>query len=156
MIITQLPYKSHEAGFSREYLARKFMFSFLWRGHALWIEVSNSGSWKILSLVLGQGFWNWTSIVDYALQLGVFGMAENEKETRSLALTPTWSVALVLTIFVAVSLLVERSIHRLSNVSGKMASSSWYFSYALKWDFLFLFFFYLSHQYYINNQSVTS
>ena len=44
-------------------------------------------------------------------------MAENEKETRSLALTPTWSVALVLTIFVAVSLLVERSIHRLSNVS---------------------------------------
>ena len=45
-------------------------------------------------------------------------MAENEKETRSLALTPTWSVALVLTIFVAVSLLVERSIHRLSNLSG--------------------------------------
>ncbi|RVW36476.1 MLO-like protein 11 [Vitis vinifera] len=42
-------------------------------------------------------------------------MAENEKETRSLALTPTWSVALVLSIFVAVSLLVERSIHRLSN-----------------------------------------
>ncbi|KAG6472666.1 hypothetical protein ZIOFF_070141 [Zingiber officinale] len=35
-------------------------------------------------------------------------------ETRSLALTPTWSVAAVLTIFVAVSLLVERSIHRLS------------------------------------------
>lgn len=34
---------------------------------------------------------------------------------RSLALTPTWSVALVLMIFVAVSLLVERSIHRLSN-----------------------------------------
>ncbi|KAG1359563.1 MLO-like protein [Cocos nucifera] len=34
---------------------------------------------------------------------------------RSLALTPTWSVATVLTIFVAVSLLVERSIHRLSN-----------------------------------------
>ncbi|XP_058779869.1 MLO-like protein 11 [Vicia villosa] len=42
-------------------------------------------------------------------------MAENEKETRSLALTPTWSVATVLTIFVAVSLLVERSINRLSN-----------------------------------------
>lgn len=37
------------------------------------------------------------------------------EETRSLALTPTWSVASVLTIFVAVSLLVERSIHRLSN-----------------------------------------
>ncbi|WKA12159.1 hypothetical protein VitviT2T_029575 [Vitis vinifera] len=45
-------------------------------------------------------------------------MAENEKETRSLALTPTWSVALVLTIFVAVSLLVERSIHRLSNAQA--------------------------------------
>ncbi|CAK7327598.1 unnamed protein product [Dovyalis caffra] len=34
---------------------------------------------------------------------------------RSLALTPTWSVATVLTIFVVVSLIVERSIHRLSN-----------------------------------------
>ncbi|KAK1584075.1 hypothetical protein Q3G72_029607 [Acer saccharum] len=36
-------------------------------------------------------------------------------EMRSLALTPTWSVATVLTVFVAVSLIVERSIHRLSN-----------------------------------------
>ncbi|GFP78602.1 mlo-like protein 11 [Phtheirospermum japonicum] len=45
-------------------------------------------------------------------------MSESEsdgKELRSLALTPTWSVATVLTVFVAVSLLVERSIHRLSN-----------------------------------------
>ncbi|KAJ0044874.1 hypothetical protein Pint_04488 [Pistacia integerrima] len=41
---------------------------------------------------------------------------DNNKELRSLALTPTWSVATVLTIFVVVSLLVERSIHRLSNV----------------------------------------
>ncbi|KAI8552614.1 hypothetical protein RHMOL_Rhmol06G0280500 [Rhododendron molle] len=41
-------------------------------------------------------------------------MAENVKEARSLALTPTWSVASVLTVFVAVSWLVERSIHRLS------------------------------------------
>lgn len=41
-------------------------------------------------------------------------MADKE-EKRSLALTPTWSVASVLTVFVAVSLLVERSIHRLSN-----------------------------------------
>lgn len=41
-----------------------------------------------------------------------------DKEVRSLALTPTWSVATVLTMFVAVSLLVERSIHRLSSVSG--------------------------------------
>ncbi|GMH24294.1 hypothetical protein Nepgr_026137 [Nepenthes gracilis] len=40
-------------------------------------------------------------------------MAENSGEMRSLALTPTWSVATVLTVFVAVSLLVERSIHRL-------------------------------------------
>ncbi|XP_057797321.1 MLO-like protein 11 [Salvia miltiorrhiza] len=39
--------------------------------------------------------------------------SENEKDLRSLALTPTWSVATVLTVFVAVSLLVERSIHRL-------------------------------------------
>ncbi|KVH93056.1 Mlo-related protein [Cynara cardunculus var. scolymus] len=38
-----------------------------------------------------------------------------KEESRSLALTPTWSVATVLTIFVVVSLLVERSIHRLSN-----------------------------------------
>ncbi|KAJ4836172.1 MLO-like protein 11 [Turnera subulata] len=42
-------------------------------------------------------------------------MAEDKKEMRSLALTPTWSVATVLTIFVVVSLIVERSIHRLSN-----------------------------------------
>ncbi|PSS16191.1 MLO-like protein [Actinidia chinensis var. chinensis] len=42
-------------------------------------------------------------------------MTENGNEMRSLALTPTWSVATVLTVFVAVSLLVERSIHRLSN-----------------------------------------
>ncbi|TQD74528.1 hypothetical protein C1H46_039931 [Malus baccata] len=41
-------------------------------------------------------------------------MAEDQQEMRSLALTPTWSVATVLTIFVAVSLLVERGIHRLS------------------------------------------
>ncbi|XP_021894651.1 MLO-like protein 11 [Carica papaya] len=42
-------------------------------------------------------------------------MEENDKEMRSLALTPTWSVATVLTVFVVVSLIVERSIHRLSN-----------------------------------------
>ncbi|CAM8999558.1 unnamed protein product [Rhodiola kirilowii] len=42
-------------------------------------------------------------------------MVETEGDMRSLALTPTWSVASVLTIFVAVSLLVERSIHRLSS-----------------------------------------
>lgn len=36
---------------------------------------------------------------------------------RTLGLTPTWSVATVLTVFVVVSLIVERSIHRLSNVS---------------------------------------
>lgn len=42
-------------------------------------------------------------------------MAAEGEEMRSLALTPTWSVAVVLTAFVAVSLLVERSIHRLSS-----------------------------------------
>ncbi|KAL9403615.1 hypothetical protein Peur_000587 [Populus x canadensis] len=42
-------------------------------------------------------------------------MEGDTKEMRSLALTPTWSVATVLTIFVVVSLIVERSIHRLSN-----------------------------------------
>ena len=41
-----------------------------------------------------------------------------EGEMRSLALTPTWSVATVLTILVAVSLIIERSVHRLSNVSA--------------------------------------
>ena len=41
-----------------------------------------------------------------------------EGEMRSLALTPTWSVATVLTILVAGSLIIERSIHRLSNVSA--------------------------------------
>ncbi|KAL9298127.1 hypothetical protein ACSQ67_024023 [Phaseolus vulgaris] len=47
-------------------------------------------------------------------------MEKNVQETRSLALTPTWSVATVLTVFVAVSLLVERSIHRLSNAFCKL------------------------------------
>ncbi|XP_073011441.1 MLO-like protein 14 isoform X1 [Typha latifolia] len=42
-------------------------------------------------------------------------MSNHGGELRSLALTPTWSVATVLTIFVFVSLLVERSIHRLSS-----------------------------------------
>ncbi|GKV38364.1 hypothetical protein SLEP1_g46280 [Rubroshorea leprosula] len=49
-------------------------------------------------------------------------MAENsgsDKELRSLALTLTWSVATVLTIFVVVSLVVEHSIHRLSNCLRK-------------------------------------
>lgn len=41
---------------------------------------------------------------------------EENGETRSLALTPTWSVATVLTIFVLVCFLVERSIHHLSKV----------------------------------------
>lgn len=45
---------------------------------------------------------------------------ENEAESneRSLALSPTWSVAIVLSVFVLVSLIVERSIHRLSTVSS--------------------------------------
>ncbi|KAF5945827.1 hypothetical protein HYC85_016055 [Camellia sinensis] len=43
-------------------------------------------------------------------------MEENRTEMRSLVLTPTWSVATVMTIFVVVSLLVERSIHHLSNM----------------------------------------
>lgn len=43
---------------------------------------------------------------------------ETEPPERTLGLTPTWSVATVLTVFVVVSLIVERSIHRLSNVSN--------------------------------------
>ncbi|WZY75885.1 hypothetical protein YC2023_022269 [Brassica napus] len=39
---------------------------------------------------------------------------EAESNERSLALSPTWSVAIVLSVFVLVSLIVERSIHRLS------------------------------------------
>ncbi|CAH8390919.1 unnamed protein product [Eruca vesicaria subsp. sativa] len=39
---------------------------------------------------------------------------EAEPRERTLGLTPTWSVATVLTVFVVVSLIVERSIHRLS------------------------------------------
>ncbi|KAL6506986.1 Mlo14p [Orobanche hederae] len=42
------------------------------------------------------------------------GTSDN-KELRSLGSTPTWSVASVLTAFIVVSLLVERSIHRLSH-----------------------------------------
>lgn len=43
-------------------------------------------------------------------------MEGRSPEMRSLALTPTWSVATVMTIFVVLSLLVERSIYRLSLV----------------------------------------
>lgn len=57
-------------------------------------------------------------------------MAENDKGMRSLALTPTWSVASVLTIFVAVSLLVERSIHRLSTVSGLRTFYCWFHDFS--------------------------
>jgi len=42
-------------------------------------------------------------------------MVSEEAEARSLAITPTWSVATVLTVLVGISLLVERSIHRLSH-----------------------------------------
>lgn len=56
--------------------------------------------------------------------------SENGKELRSLALTPTWSVATVLTVFVAVSLLVERSIHRLGIVSD-ILFLSWKFCLCL-------------------------
>ncbi|KAK1430994.1 hypothetical protein QVD17_14176 [Tagetes erecta] len=45
------------------------------------------------------------------------------EDSRSLALTPTWSVAIVLTFFVVVSLLVERSIHRLVNWLKKVNRS---------------------------------
>ncbi|KAK8622741.1 hypothetical protein V6N13_117644 [Hibiscus sabdariffa] len=40
---------------------------------------------------------------------------EDDKETRSVSSTPTWSTATVLTVFVTVSLIVERSIHRLTH-----------------------------------------
>ena len=43
---------------------------------------------------------------------------EADSNERSLALSPTWSVAIVLTVFVVVSLIVERSIYRLSTVSS--------------------------------------
>ncbi|PPR94882.1 hypothetical protein GOBAR_AA25793 [Gossypium barbadense] len=39
---------------------------------------------------------------------------ENEEE-RSVAITPTWALATVLSVFIAVSLIVERSIHQLTN-----------------------------------------
>ncbi|GER43026.1 MLO-like protein [Striga asiatica] len=42
-------------------------------------------------------------------------MSEDTKELRSLGSSPTWSVASVLSVFVVVSLLVERSIHHLGN-----------------------------------------
>lgn len=52
---------------------------------------------------------------------------------RTLGLTPTWSVATVLTVFVVVSLIVERSIHRLSNVS------TYKYIYSLHYDCLCIF-----------------
>jgi mlo protein len=39
------------------------------------------------------------------------------EEDRSLEQTPTWVVALVATVFVVASLLLERAIHRLGKVS---------------------------------------
>lgn len=51
-------------------------------------------------------------------------MAETSPaEARSLAFTPTWSVATVLTVFVAGSLLIERLIHRLSAVRISLSLS---------------------------------
>ncbi|KAI3497093.1 hypothetical protein L1887_39475 [Cichorium endivia] len=44
----------------------------------------------------------------------------SKEESRSLALTPTCFVAIVMTIFVIISLLVEQSIHRLCNWLKKM------------------------------------
>ncbi|KAL9259059.1 MLO-like protein [Drosera capensis] len=54
-------------------------------------------------------------LVGHDLGIGCWKMAEGTEEMRSLALTPTWSVATVLTIFVVISLIVERSIHRLGH-----------------------------------------
>ncbi|GKA74155.1 MLO-like protein 11 [Tanacetum coccineum] len=47
-------------------------------------------------------------------------MEDFNHESRSMVITPTWSVAIVLTIFVVVSLLLERAIHRLSHLLKKM------------------------------------
>ena len=65
---------------------------------------------------------------------------ENEAESneRSLALSPTWSVALVLTVFVLVSLIVERSIYRLSTVSTLHSYVSSSSTFSLNRLFLFL------------------
>ena len=71
--------------------------------------------------------------------------SENDMNLRSLALTPTWSVASVLTMFVFVSLLVERSIHQLGLVScipfnvEDLACFLLYLCYAM---FLVFFFFF--------------
>lgn len=43
-------------------------------------------------------------------------MEENEQESRPLSFTPTFSIASILSIFVGVSLLVERALHYLSSV----------------------------------------
>lgn len=51
-------------------------------------------------------------------------MAEDNEEMRSLYFTPTWSVATVLTVFIAVSLLLERAIHHLSSVSKNLLLAS--------------------------------
>ncbi len=48
-------------------------------------------------------------------------MAEEE---RSLEQTPTWAVATVATVFVLVSLLLERGLHRLGKVNAPSVSLS--------------------------------
>ncbi|KAL2327682.1 hypothetical protein Fmac_021109 [Flemingia macrophylla] len=52
---------------------------------------------------------------DVFLEMGYCTMEENEQESRPLAFTPTWSIALVLTMFLTFSLFLERAIHHLSN-----------------------------------------
>jgi len=47
-------------------------------------------------------------------------MAEEE---RSLEQTPTWAVAAVATVFVLVSLLLERGLHRLGKVKASLSLS---------------------------------
>ena len=44
--------------------------------------------------------------------------SSEEAEESTLEYTPTWTVAVVCAIFVIVSLLLERGIHRLGKVSG--------------------------------------
>lgn len=61
-----------------------------------------------------------------------------EPRERTLGLTPTWSVATVLTVFVVVSLIVERSIHRLSNVSTYIYIYSLHFWLSLHFCFYIL------------------
>lgn len=95
--------------------------------------ILNTGLWSFWNIEFKLLAWeayceNSTGVKKKGAEMREENNYEAEPRERTLGLTPTWSVATVLTVFVVVSLIVERSIHRLSNVSSlKYMFLIWFF-----------------------------